>query len=145
MEKISSQLWVPPFGDYLASEKFARFRREHDLGDAWQEFLQLSRDRPDLYGSMVTKTAFSLFLAHIFHERPEEFLPLVAGIIAGGSGRHRGRLPVDEVSSSLLLLGYPRDTIDHALSITRGGQRTGPRQSGPAKKGTVNPGKRRSI
>jgi hypothetical protein len=134
MEKISSQLWVHPFGDYLASEKFARFRREHDLGDAWQEFLQLSRDRPDLYGSMVTKTAFSLFLSHIYHERPVEFLSLFAGIIADFSGGYPGKIPVDDIKSSLLLLGYPQETIDHALFITRRKHKTGPGQSGLEKK-----------
>jgi hypothetical protein len=116
---LATRLWALPIEDYLASAEFTRFCREHDLGDAWQEYRELSRDRPDLYGSSVTQHAFILFLDHIFHKRPAEFLSLFTGLLADFSRRISCNLPVDDIRSSLLLLGYSERTADPALFTLR--------------------------
>lgn len=129
MKELAAWLWALPIEDYLASEKFVRFCRRHDPGDAWQGYLELSRDRPDLYGSSVTQNAFILFLDHIFHKRPAEFLSLFARLLADFSRGITCVLPVDDIRSSLLLLGYPESKIDHALLILRIKQEPAPEPS----------------
>jgi hypothetical protein len=126
---LATRLWALPIEDYLASEDFLRFCRKHDLGDAWGEYLELSRDRPDLYGSSVIKNAFFLFLYHLFHKKPAEFLSLFASLLTDFSRGISHDLPVDDIRSSLLLMGYPEDMIDHALSIIRMKQEPAPEPS----------------
>jgi hypothetical protein len=116
---LAARLWVLPMEDYLASEEFSLFCRDHDLGDAWKEFLELSRDEPDLYGGSVLRNTLSLFLSHIFHNRPEEFLSLFARLLGDFSRGISCALPVDDIKPFLLILGYPEVAIDHALFSLR--------------------------
>jgi hypothetical protein len=117
--ELTAQLWALPIYEYLASEDFSRFCSKHDLGDPWIQFLELSRDKPDLYGGTVIRNAFSLFLYHIFHSRPEEFLHLFCGLLVDFSGGISCELPVDGLKKDLLLLGYPERELDHVLFILR--------------------------
>jgi hypothetical protein len=117
--ELTARLGALPIVDYLASEEFSRFTRAHDLEDAWNEYLVLSRDKPGLYGETVEKNAFSLFLSHIFHRRQEMFLSLFAGLLADFSRGISCTLPVDEIKPFLLILGYPEGAIDHALFSLR--------------------------
>ncbi|RPI39830.1 MAG: hypothetical protein EHM53_04280 [Methanoregulaceae archaeon] len=117
--ELTALLGALPIGDYLVSEDFSRFLRNHDLEDAWNEYLVLSRDKPDLYGDSVIKNAFSLFLSHIFHRRREMFLSLFSGLLADFSRGIPCTLPVDDIKPFLLLLGYPEAAIDHTLFSLR--------------------------
>jgi hypothetical protein len=126
---LAARLWVLPLEDYLSSEEFTRFCREYEIGDAWQEYRELSWDRPDLYGDSVTQQAFILFLDHIFHKRPAEFLSLFTGLLEDFSRGISCDLPVDDIRSSLLLLGYPKSTTDPALFILRVKQKMEPSDS----------------
>jgi hypothetical protein len=111
IREIMDILWTLPIGDYLTSEDFSRFCREHALGDDWNEYLQLSMDRPDLYGPAVIKDAFSHFLGHLFHSRQNEFLHLFGLLLAAFRRRMTCGLPLDKLERELLLLGYPEQEI----------------------------------
>jgi hypothetical protein len=132
MKELAARLSALPVDEYLASDEFRRFCREHDLWDTWREYLRLEEDRPDLYGRSVRETAFSLFLSHVFNNRKEEFLYLVAALLADFSKRISAVLPVDELKADLLLLGYPESELDHSLFLLRGRQRVvaGPDETG---------------
>jgi len=106
IQGLTEHVFTLPVEDYLASEKFADFCRKHDLSDAWKEYLELSQDTPDLYGRAVTKNAFSLFLHHIFHSRPDEFLEVVANFLSGLSQKISDPLLPDELKKDLVDLGY---------------------------------------
>ena len=106
IQGLTAHVFTLPVEDYLASEKFADFCRKHDLSDAWKECLELSQDEPDLYGSAVTKNAFGLFLLHIFHSRPDEFLEVVAHFLSGLSREISDPLLPDELKKDLVDLGY---------------------------------------
>lgn len=103
---LTEHVFTLPVEDYLASDKFADFCRKHDLCDAWKESLELSQDTPDLYGRAVTKNAFGLFLLHIFHSRPAEFLEVVANFLSGLSQKISDPLLPDELKKDLVDLGY---------------------------------------
>jgi hypothetical protein len=122
MKELAARLRALPIEEYLASEEFRGFCREHDLWDTWREYLRLEEDRPDLYGRSVMENAFSLFLSHVFNNRKEEFLHLFAGLLADFSKRISCNLPVDDLKADLLLLGYPESELDHSLFLLRGPQ-----------------------
>ena len=113
---MTAQLFRYSIDDYLASENFSEFCREHDLSDAWKEKLESSQDRPDLYGRDVMKNALVLFLHHISHCRPDEFLALFTRILAGFSQAGPLILPLNDLKRELLLLGYSDDDIDHEFA-----------------------------
>jgi len=115
IQGLTAHLFTLPAEDYLASEKFADFCRKHDLSDAWRGFLELSRDEPDLYGSAVTKDAFGLFLLHIFHSRPDEFLEVVAYVLSGLSQEISDPLLLDELKKDLGDLGYSDRNLETAF------------------------------
>jgi len=106
MKELAGRLWVFPLADYLSSESFLVFCRQYDLEDRWKEYLELSRDIPELYGNAVIKNAFVRFLHHIYSSRPGEFLSLFALLMRDFSGRISCTLPVDDLRSDLLHLGY---------------------------------------
>jgi hypothetical protein len=116
IKRMTVQLFRYPIDDYLSSENFSEFCREHDLSDAWKEKLESSRDRPDLYGRDVMKNALVLFLNHISHCRPDEFLALFTWILAGFSQAGYLILPLDALKRELLLLGYSDDDIEHEFA-----------------------------
>jgi hypothetical protein len=119
MKGITVRLSAFPLEEYLSSEQFSRFCREHDLGDAWKEYLELSEDRPELYGKAVKENAFVKFLLHIFHGRPGEFPRLFTLLLSGFSREISRELPVNDLKKDVHLLGYSRKEIDHAFSNLR--------------------------
>jgi hypothetical protein len=86
------------------------------LCDAWKEYLVLSQDKPDLYGSAVTKNAFVLFLNHIVHSRPEEFPELFSLFLIDFSQVISCVLPFDDLKKDLIELGYSETEIDNKFS-----------------------------
>jgi hypothetical protein len=116
IKRLAAHLFSFPLEKYLFSEDFFGFLQEYDLGDAWNEYLVFSQDRPDLYGDAVTKNAFGLFLHHIFHSRPGEFLPLFTCFIIGFSQAISQALPVDDLKKDLMVLGYSDEDIDNEFS-----------------------------
>lgn len=116
IKRMTAQLFRYPIDDYLSSENFSEFCRERDLSDAWKEKLESSRDRPDLYGRDVIKNTLILFLHHISHCRPDEFLALFIRILAGFSQAGSLILPLNDLKKELLLLGYSDDDIEHEFT-----------------------------
>ncbi|HEX3001096.1 MAG TPA: hypothetical protein VHN82_01805 [Methanoregula sp.] len=106
-------------GDYLSSPDFARFCRDYDICDEWDKYLVLSRDNPALYGDSVLVHAFVLFLEHLHHHMPERFLFLTSRLLFDFSRGLSCDLPVDEIRSSFLRLGYPPEKVDPALFALR--------------------------
>lgn len=119
IKRMTDTLFRYPIDDYLSSEHFSEFCREHDLSDAWKEKLESSRDRPDLYGRDVMKNSLGLFLHHISHSRPDEFLGLFTRILAGISQAVSRSLPFDDLKRELLLLGYSDADIEHEFTSVR--------------------------
>jgi hypothetical protein len=105
--------------DYLFSENFSRFCKEYDLDDVWKESLDLSRDRPDLYGGAVMKNAFVEFLHHMFHSRLDEFPALFTRFLAGFLQVISKPLPFDELKKDLMELGYPAEDLEKKFSVFR--------------------------
>jgi hypothetical protein len=120
IQSLTAHVFSLPAEDYLASEKFTDFCRKHDLCDAWKEYLELSRDEPDLYGNAVTKNAFSLFLLHIFHSRPDEFLTLFIDFLLEFSHGISCVIPVENLNEDLKDLGYSDRDLETELSRLKG-------------------------
>lgn len=116
LKRLAARLFTLPVEDYLTSEKFSDFCRKYDLCDAWKEYLVLSQDKPDLYGSAVTKNAFVLFLHHIVHSRPEEFPELFSLLLIDFSQVISCVLPFDDLKKDLMELGYSETEIDNKFS-----------------------------
>ncbi len=116
IRRLTASLFAFPMEGYLLSEHFSRFCREHGLVDLWEESLENSRDRPDLYGGTVAKYAFDRFLHHIFHSRSGEFLDLFARIVADFSRVTSQELPTDLLKKDLPSLGYSGEEIEHRFS-----------------------------
>lgn len=114
IQSLTAHVFTLPAEDYLASEKFTDFCRKHDLCDAWKAYLELSRDEPDLYGNAVTKNAFGLFLLHIFHSRPDEFLEVVTHVLSSISREISNPLLLDELKKDLVDLGYSDRDLETA-------------------------------
>ncbi len=112
MKELAARLWEFPIEEYLSSENFLWFCRKYDLEDRWNEYLELSRDIPELYGSAVIKNAVVRFLHHIYSSRPGEFLFLFTRLARDFSGGISCTLPVDDLKSDLLHLGYSLQEID---------------------------------
>jgi|WetSurMetagenome_2_1015567.scaffolds.fasta_scaffold03176_14 hypothetical protein len=116
LKRLAARLFTLPVETYLTSEKFSDFCRKYDVYDAWQEYLVLSRDTPDLYGSAVTKNAFVLFLHHIFHSRTKEFPELFSLFLIDFSQEITCVLPFDDLKKDLMQLGYSEREIDTGIS-----------------------------
>jgi hypothetical protein len=116
IQRLTGHIFTYPIEDYLSSENFLIFCREYDLVDAWKEYLAVSRDRPDLYGGSVIKNAFVLFVHHIFHSRPGEFLGLFTRFLMGFSEGITQSLPVDDLKNDLMSLGYSAEDIQNEFS-----------------------------
>jgi hypothetical protein len=116
MKGLTARLAEFPLEAYLSSERFARFCTDYDLGDAWKEYLEVSGDRPELYGNAVKENALGKFLLHIFRGRPDEFLELFIRFLSGFSREITRELPVNDLKKDLHLLGYSRTSIDLAFT-----------------------------
>jgi hypothetical protein len=117
--QLAGRLPHGPLEEYLASEKFLRLCRDHEVEDAWKEYLELSRDRPDLYGGSVMQNAFVLFLHHIFHEQPDAFPLLFTRFLAGFSRGISQPLPLDDLEKDLAGLGYPEKVLEKKFSALK--------------------------
>jgi len=116
IQHLTERLWILTFEDYLSSEEFSRFCRDHDLVDEWQGILALSRDTPHLYGNMMTKNAFAVFLHHLFEGRTKEFPTMLVTLLAGFSRKVSRPLPLDDIKKDLVHLGYSDQETEYAFS-----------------------------
>ncbi len=130
MKEITAQIFTLPAAEYLASDEFSYFCREHDLWDPWREYLRHAQDRADLFGISVYKHAFTDFLYHMYRGRKEVFLSLFTGLMVDFSRGLSCPLPVDDLRRGMLLLGYSENAIDHAFFILRIRQEPSPPPSG---------------
>jgi hypothetical protein len=119
IKRLTARLFTLPIEDYLSSENFSSFCRDHDLSDAWREKLEFSRDTPSLYGDAVIENAFVLFLHLIFHYRPNEFLKLFTHFLIGFSQEIAQPLPVNDLKKDLMDLGYSDKDIETEFSVLR--------------------------
>jgi hypothetical protein len=110
--KLYALLSKLPLEEYLSSENFAIFCREHDLVDTWKEHVESSRDRPDLYGKDITKNAFVLFFDHLFQTRTCEFLGILAAFLQDFRQWNVHPLPFDAIKKECVRLGFPDKTVD---------------------------------
>ncbi|MDD5144484.1 hypothetical protein [Methanoregula sp.] len=116
---LVSLLWARSFESYLSSSAFITFLLDHELCDEWRKFLELGRDNSALYGSAVWRYAFTRFLEHLHHHLPERFLFLFSRLLADFSRGLSCDLPVNEIRSSLIRMGYPAEKIDPALVVLK--------------------------
>ena len=119
IRRMTDHVFTLPIGNYLVSESFSLFCRQYDLEDLWKEYRVLSRDRPELYGHFVIKNAFLLFLQHIFHSRPDEFLEVVTQFLFRFSREIVQPLPLNDLKRDLMDLGYSDKNIETEFSILR--------------------------
>lgn len=119
MKRLAARLFTLPIGNYLVSENFSLFCRQHDLEDLWKEYCVLSRDRPELYGHFVIENAFVRLLHHIFHSRPAEFLGVVTHFLFRFSQEICQPLPLDDLKKDLMDLGYSDKDIETEFSALR--------------------------
>jgi hypothetical protein len=83
----------------------------------WSESLDLSRDRPDLFGDSVIRNAFAEFLYHIFYRRPDEFPGLFVRFLIGLSPEICRQLPLADLKNDLRDLGYPAESLKKIFSV----------------------------
>jgi hypothetical protein len=119
VKKLADHLFTLPIEDYLWSENFALFCRQNDIEDIWKEYLDLSRARPDIYGKFVIKNTLILFLHHIFHSRPDEFVDVFTRFPSRYSHEINVPLPLDDLKADLLDLGYSHDNLDTPFSVLK--------------------------
>ena len=115
---LSDHILQPGMAEYLQSQQFARFCREHDLEDVWNEALGYSGDNPALYGDAVVKHAFRMLVRHLYRSRMEEFPELLAGLLADFFGNYPGPAFVSRILDDLDGLGYTRKYMEAMFSKT---------------------------
>ena len=101
-----------PLGEYLSSEHFTAFCREHGLTDTWKEHLENAKDRPDLYGRDSIKNAFILFFDHLVQTRPREFPGILAAFLRDFGRRSACPLPIDAIKRECVRQGFMEKTVD---------------------------------
>ena len=110
--QIYTHLLPLKIGEYLESYQFSLFLKNHDLDDAWKQFLVESQDKPDLYGDSVEKNAFTSFLLHVFHSRHKEFPAIVSAFFKSIATGCSHLLPVSDLKHDLQDLGYSEHETD---------------------------------
>jgi hypothetical protein len=122
---LYSLLPEPALGEYLSSEQFTAFCREHGLTDTWKEHLETSKDRPDLYGRDSIRNAFILFFDHLVQTRPREFSGILAGFLRDFEKWTACTVPVDAIQRECVRQGFPDVTVeDEFLKIGSREERT---------------------
>ena len=116
---MAARVCSRPFGEYLQSEDFSGFVREHDLDEVWEVALETSRDTPDLYGRAAIRNAFVTFLQHACHRDPEGFPGTVAGLLAAFSLWSGRTLPLRDLKNDLADLGYPDTVLEREFPVLR--------------------------
>ena len=114
INRLAEHLFAVPVEEYLVSEEFSRFCKDHHIADIWAGQLELSKEtRPELYGRDVVKNAFVLFLRHILHSRPGDF-PEVFTLFLTDFLKGRSLVfPLGELKKDVLCLGYPAEDIEN--------------------------------
>jgi hypothetical protein len=115
LRRISDHMILQGMGDYLVSEKFSRFCREHEVYEIWGGFLGASGDRPELYGSDKIKNAFFLLLQHICQIRKAEFPKIIAGILADSTKKTADPSFVPTIKQDLIHLGYSIEDVEDSF------------------------------
>jgi hypothetical protein len=119
IKNLVARVFTLPVGNYLVSENFSLFCRQHDLEDLWKEFRVLSRDRPELYGYFVIENAFFRLLQHIFYSRPNDFLEVVTHFLSSFSQEISDPLPLDDMKKDLIDLGYSDRDLEPEFLVLR--------------------------
>src|SRR5512136_2023109 len=105
-----------PIEEYLSSEKFIAFCREHDLGDTWKEHWETAQARPDLYWKDTTKNAFILFFHHLFQTRSGEFLGILTGFLQDFQEWNESPLSCAAIKKECILMGFPASSVEDEFS-----------------------------
>jgi hypothetical protein len=116
IRQLSDHIVTPDFEDYLLSEQFTRFCREHDIEDIWEEELDMSREKPYLYGGDTIHEAFFWTLQHLYQKKKDEFPRILAGFLADFSGSYPVPSFFYEISEDLIRLGYSKKEVEDKFS-----------------------------
>ena len=108
-----------PVEEYLFSEKFAAFCKDHDLDDTWKGHWETAQARPDLYGKDTTKNAFILFFHHLFQTKPGEFLEILTGFLQDFQEWNASPLSCAAIKKECLLMGFPVPSVEDEFSKVR--------------------------
>jgi len=119
IKELAGHLFTLPVENYLSSENFLLFCRQQDVDEIWSEYLDLSLARPDLYGKSVLKNTFVLFLHHIFHSRPDDFVDVFTRFLSVFSYETSLPLPLEALKADLVALGYAQSDLDARFSILK--------------------------
>jgi hypothetical protein len=116
LRQLSDHILETGIGNYLLSEQFTRFCAAHGIEDIWSAALELSRDKPQLYGGEVAKNAFFEVVQHIYHCRKNEFPKIIASLKVDISGKHPAPSSVVRIQEDLNRLGYSRKDVENAFT-----------------------------
>jgi hypothetical protein len=116
IRQLSDHILTLDIGDYLVSEQFTRFCRKHDIDDIWTEELDMSREKPYLYGGDTVKKAFFWTLQHLYQKKKDEFPGILAGLLTDFSGRYPGPSIFHEISEDLIRLGYSKKDVENKFA-----------------------------
>jgi len=119
LRQLSDHILELETRNYLASGQFTRFCTAHEIEDTWSAGLELSRDKPQLYGRDVEKNAFFEFLQHIHHSRKNEFPKIITELLTDVSGKHPAPTSVFRIQEDLIRLGYSREDVEKAFLTGR--------------------------
>ena len=108
-----------PLEEYLCSENFAVFCRNHSLCDTWKEHLDNARDRPDLYGNESTKNAFILFFHHLLQTRSREFLGILTAFLQDFREWYASPLPCAALQKECIRMGFPNSLVEEEFLKVR--------------------------
>ncbi len=113
---LSNHIIRQGMGNYLLSDHFSRFCREHNLAEIWEGLLGSSRDKPELYGDDVMRDAFFHLLQHIYRGRREKFLEILVALLADYSKISLDSNLVPTIKQDLIRLGYPLKEVEDMVS-----------------------------
>ena len=117
--RLYTMLAKLPLDEYLSSEKFITFCREHHLNDTWKEHFETAQGRPDLYGKDTIKNAFILFFHHLFQTRSREFLGILTGFLQDFQEWNASPLPCTAIQKECILMGFPAPSVEDEFSKIR--------------------------
>jgi hypothetical protein len=103
-------------GNYLLSDHFSLFCREHNLSEIWDGLLGFSRDKPELYGGDIIRDAFFQLLQHICRGRRKEFLEILIGLLADYSKISLKSNLVPTIKQDLIRPGYSLKEVEVMIS-----------------------------
>ena len=119
IRQLSDDVLSLGIDNYLVSEQFAAFCRNHGIYEIWTGIRGLSRDKPELYGRDVLDNAFFLLLQHIYRARNAEFLGFLTDLLADYSGVPLNPSFFLAIQNDLIILGYSRKDVETHFSSWR--------------------------